>query len=148
MTPIARTTRLVMDSPLRMGLRRICIYVKLKLDYSAIVQMVNCRASRRSALAVPDGRRRVIQVYGYKALAAVGRHRHVPADLRGIPELLLPARAAQLEQRETQGAAVSEFVMQEPQKRRTATVVAKGFFCYHRDRPGSVRLREELLEEH
>ena len=22
------------------------------------------------------------------------------------------------------------------------------FFCYHRDRPGSVRLREELLEEH
>src|SRR6516164_2006888 len=22
------------------------------------------------------------------------------------------------------------------------------FFCYHRDRPGSVRLREELLEQH
>ncbi len=22
------------------------------------------------------------------------------------------------------------------------------FFCYHRDRPGSVALREELLEEH
>ena len=22
------------------------------------------------------------------------------------------------------------------------------FFCYHRDRPGSVTLREELLEEH
>ena len=22
------------------------------------------------------------------------------------------------------------------------------FFCYHRDRPGSVTLREELLEQH
>ena len=26
--------------------------------------------------------------------------------------------------------------------------VGMEFFCYHRDRPGSVRLREELLEEH
>ncbi len=26
--------------------------------------------------------------------------------------------------------------------------VAVEFFCYHRDRPGSVTLREELLEQH
>jgi hypothetical protein len=26
--------------------------------------------------------------------------------------------------------------------------VGMEFFCYHRDRPGSVTLREELLEEH
>jgi hypothetical protein len=35
---------------------------------------------------------------------------------------------------------------------RVAGVVVKTvgveFFCYHRDRPGSVTLRDELLEEH
>jgi uncharacterized protein len=30
----------------------------------------------------------------------------------------------------------------------TVKTVVVEFFCYHRDRPGSVRLREELLEEH
>lgn len=28
-----------------------------------------------------------------------------------------------------------------------AKTVGVDFFCYHRDRPGSVTLREELLEE-
>jgi uncharacterized protein YciI len=27
-------------------------------------------------------------------------------------------------------------------------MVAMDFFCYHRDRPGSLRLREEMLEQH
>jgi uncharacterized protein len=33
-------------------------------------------------------------------------------------------------------------------RRMVVKIVAMEFFCYHRDRPGSVALREELLEEH
>ena len=32
--------------------------------------------------------------------------------------------------------------------RRAGQTVDMEFFCYHRDRPGSVLLRDELLEEH